>query len=307
MDNAIEIRDLTKRYGTFAAVDGISLDVPAGHCFGLLGPNGAGKTTTLEIVEGLLAPTSGDVRVFGHSWKNDAATLRQRIGIALQETQLPERLTIRETLRMFRSFYPSGRTVDEVIDAVELREKQSSWVMNLSRGQRQRLAIACALIGDPQILFLDEPTTGLDPQSRRALWDIVANYQNLGRTVVLTTHYMDEAEHLCQRVAVIDHGSIISAGSPGELISRLGGTEVIEITSSQPIDSAVFLGTPGIVASQQQPDGVRVTVTAVHEALPAMLARLDGQRSAITRIATHQASLEDVFVNLTGRMLRDDA
>src|SRR5438132_12367535 len=232
MTPAILCRDLRKRYesrtGAVDAVNGLDLEVQEGECFGLLGPNGAGKTTTIEILEGLLRPTSGEVEVLEQRWGGDDAALRQRIGISLQETRLAEKLTVRETLTLFRSFYGRGLSPDEVMEQVGLTEKANSYVVKLSGGQRQRLAVACALVGDPELLFLDEPTTGLDPQSRRQLWDILRGFRSQGRTVLLTTHYMDEAERLCDRVAVVDQGRVIALGAPAELIARLGGEHFVE-------------------------------------------------------------------------------
>ena len=220
---ALAVRGLRKSYGKVVAVDGLDLEVRSGECFGLLGPNGAGKTTTIEICEGLLPADSGEVEVLGRSWGAHASDLRQRLGIQLQETQLSEKLTVSETLRLFRSFYHSARDVHEVIEMVELRDKADARVGTLSGGQKQRLAFASALVGDPELLFLDEPTTGLDPQSRRQLWTLVENFRSTGRTIVITTHYMEEAERLCDRVAIVDHGHVISTGTPAELIASLAG------------------------------------------------------------------------------------
>jgi ABC-2 type transport system ATP-binding protein len=221
---ALVVRDLKKSYGDVKAVDGLHLEVAAGECFGLLGPNGAGKTTTIEICEGLLERDAGDVELLGMTWENNADALRERLGIQLQDTQLSEKLTVTETLQLFRSFYDRGREVSDVIDLVQLDEKKAARVGTLSGGQKQRLAIACALVGDPELLFLDEPTTGLDPQSRRQLWGLIEEFKSTGRTILLTTHYMDEAEKLCNRVAIVDHGHIIAEGSPHELIDSIGST-----------------------------------------------------------------------------------
>ena len=210
------------------AVNGIDLEVPAGECFGLLGPNGAGKTTTVEILEGLKPPTSGDVEVLGLRWETDEKAIRERIGVTLQETRFPDKQTVREMVTLFRSFYRDGLEPDEVLTRVSLEGKANAFVEHLSGGQQQRLAVAIALVGDPELLFLDEPTTGLDPQSRRQLWDVIHDLRARGRTTVLTTHYMDEAERLCDRVAIIDHGKIIALGSPAELIARLGGEHIVE-------------------------------------------------------------------------------
>ena len=246
--HAVRCDALHKRYGDVVAVDGLSLTVQRGECFGLLGPNGAGKTTTIEILEGLLQPDAGEVEVLGLTWREHAAELRQRLGIQLQETQLADKLTVAETLRLFRSFYREGRPVDELLRVVELEGKRDSWVMKLSGGQKQRLALACALAGAPDLLFLDEPTTGLDPQSRRQLWDVLGYFRAGGGTILLTTHYMDEAQALCDRVAIVDRGHVIALGTPQELIARL----------------------------------------------------------TAPRVVTHHGTLEDVFMSLTGRHLRDD-
>src|SRR6476661_6288181 len=225
---ALRVVGLRKRYGDVVAVDGLDLTVASGECFGLLGPNGAGKTTTIEICEGLTASDDGTVEVLGRSWDDDEHALRERLGIQLQETQLAEKLTVEETVRLFRSFYKSGRTVDETIGLVQLDEKRSARVGKLSGGQKQRLALACAIVGDPDLLFLDEPTTGLDPQSRRQLWDLITDFKAHGRTILLTTHYMDEAEILCDRVAIVDHGKVIALGTPRELIRSLGAEHVVD-------------------------------------------------------------------------------
>src|SRR3954466_1154937 len=233
MPHAIVCRQLVKRYDgkpPVEAVRGLDLTVAEGECFGLLGPNGAGKTTTLEVMEGLLDATSGEVQVLGKKWRTDAAEIRERIGISLQETRLSDKLTVRETVTLFRSFYRDGIDPDEAIRRVSLEEKAGSWIVKLSGGQKQRLAVACALGGDPRLLFLDEPTTGLDPQSRRQLWDVIGSYKATGRTVMLTTHYMDEAERLCDRVAVVDYGRLIALGTPAELIAQLGGEHIVDFS-----------------------------------------------------------------------------
>src|SRR5271163_4372476 len=229
----IQCSDLRKTYdGKVEAVRGLSLRIEGGECFGLLGPNGAGKTTTIEILEGLLAPTSGEVRILGHTWAENERQLREWIGISLQETRLSEKLNVRETIELFASFYSEPRPASDVLEDLELTEKSDALVGKLSGGQKQRLAVATALVANPKILFLDEPTTGLDPQSRRQLWDIIRQFQKRNGTVLLTTHYMDEAERLCDRIAIIDHGQIIAAGTPAELIERLTGHHVVEFAVS---------------------------------------------------------------------------
>jgi ABC-2 type transport system ATP-binding protein len=305
-DLAIRCRALVKRYGDVIAVDGLDLEVLRGECFGLLGPNGAGKTTTLEILEGLLQPTSGEVEVLGRRWSSDAKALRERLGITLQETRLPERLTVREIVTLFRSFYAAGREPDEVIGLVALEEKRDTWYDKLSGGQKQRLAVACALVGDPELLFLDEPTTGLDPQSRRQLWDVVAALKGAGKTVLLTTHYMDEAERLCDRVAIVDHGKVISLGTPRELIARVAGHEVVEFAADgATLDEGALAALPGVRGLRRAEGGWAVTVDRVHVTVPALLAHLDAAGAPLERLTTHSATLEDVFVSLTGRKLRE--
>jgi ABC-2 type transport system ATP-binding protein len=250
---ALRVKGLRKAYDDVVAVDGLDLQVDAGECFGLLGPNGAGKTTTMEICEGLLSADSGSVEVLGRRWESDASDLRELLGIQLQDTQLSEKLTVDETLTLFQSFYRDARDVGEVVDKVELGEKRFARVGSLSGGQKQRLAVACALVGNPQLLFLDEPTTGLDPQSRRQLWELIAKFQAEGRTIVLTTHYMEEAERLCDRVAIVDHGKVIALGSPRDLVESI---DVSHLPPPEPRKTS--------------------------------------------------ATLEDVFVSLTGRTLRDE-
>ncbi len=290
------------------AVNGLDLEVLAGECFGLLGPNGAGKTTTIEILEGLLKPTSGDVEVLEQRWGDDDNALRRRIGITLQETQLPEKLTVRETLQMFRSFYLHGVGPDEAMERVGLTEKARSFVGKLSGGQKQRLAVACALVGDPDLLFLDEPTTGLDPQSRRQLWEILRTLRRQGKTILLTTHYMDEAERLCDRVGIVDRGKVIALDTPAGLIARLGGEHHVEFTlaDSAAADEAALAQLPAVVSVQRQHEAYVLNVTAPHLAIPALLALLQSRGQALSALTTRHVSLEDVFVSLTGRTISAD-
>jgi ABC-2 type transport system ATP-binding protein len=282
------------------------MEVHAAECFGLLGPNGAGKTTTMEICEGLTTADSGEVELLGMHWETDAPRLRQRLGIQLQETQLSDKLTVSETLRLFRSFFQQGPGVEEVIGLVQLQEKAGSRVGGLSGGQKQRLALACALVGDPDFLFLDEPTTGLDPQARRQLWELIERFKLAGRTILLTTHYMDEAERLCDRVAIVDHGKAIALGTPRELIASLGAEHLVEFSSARVPNAASLLEIEGIHDVHAENGTVRMKVSELHRAVPAVLGEMARQGIPLTELRTHSATLEDVFVTLTGRHLRDE-
>ena len=306
---ALRVSQLRKAYKDVVAVDGLDLEAQPGECFGLLGPNGAGKTTTIEICEGLAQPDSGDVEVLGLHWNSDAAQLRQRLGIQLQDTQLSEKLTVLETVRLFRSFFRQGAAASEVIDRVQLDEKQNSRVGNLSGGQKQRLALACALVGDPDFLFLDEPTTGLDPQARRQLWDLIEEFKESGRTILLTTHYMDEAERLCDRVAIVDHGKKIALGTPRELIASTCAEQMVEFTAgngSEALDLPALRRIEGVWEVRTENGSVLLQVGELHTSVPAVLAELARQHVSLTELRTHSATLEDVFVTLTGRHLRDE-
>lgn len=302
---AIRCERLVKRYGDLVAVAGIDLEVRAGECFGLLGPNGAGKTTTVEILEGLNAADDGTVEILGRTWARDAADLKQRTGIQLQETQLAEKLTVLETIRLFRSFYRRGRDPEDVLDAVGLREKAGSWVRKLSGGQKQRLSLACALVSDPDVVFLDEPTTGLDPQSRRQVWEIVEGIRRRGGTVLLTTHYMEEAERLCDRVAIMDRGRFLALDTPRALVASLGAEHVVEIQAERTPDLDRLRALPGVESLRAADGALALTVREVHRAVPAILAEMGTQRIDLTSLTTHHATLEDVFVTLTGRHLRE--
>ncbi len=303
---ALRCEGLVKQYPDVRAVDGIDLEVRAGECFGILGPNGAGKTTTVEIFEGLTEPDGGTVEVLGQRWGegNDRA-LRNRFGVQLQETQLAEKLTVAETIKLFRSFYTRGREVESIISLVELEEKRDSRVGKLSGGQKQRLALACALAGDPELLFLDEPTTGLDPQARLKLWDIVEQFRAQGGSIVLTTHYMEEAARLCDRVGVMDHGRVIALDTPAKLIESLGADQIVEFSVRGEMDEQGLENLPGVRGVRAAGGGYALTVTDIGAALPALLAEIERQRAEMLSLTTHQATLEDVFVSLTGRMLRD--
>ena len=304
---ALSIHGLRKSYGATIAVAGLDLEVATGECFGLLGPNGAGKTTTIEICEGLTDPDAGEIRVLDRTWDSAGRDLRERIGVSLQETQLSDKLTVEETLRLFRSFYRAGQEVELVISQVQLTEKRRSRVGQLSGGQRQRLALACALVGDPELFFLDEPTTGLDPQSRRQLWQLVETFKARGRTVLLTTHYMDEAERLCDRVAIVDHGKVIALGTPRELIRSLGAEHVLEfaLADGVVIPEEALRELPGIQAVRREEGATQLEVHQLHQTLPALLSLVQQRGASLAELRTHTATLEDVFVALTGRHLRE--
>ena len=310
---AVNCQGLVKRYGDLTAVDGLDLAVRRGECFGLLGPNGAGKTTTIEILEGLLLPDAGAVEVLGSRWGADDDALRQRLGVHLQETQFDERLSVAETLGLFRSFYSEGRTVDDVLATLGLEAKADTWVVQLSGGQRQRLAVGCALVGAPELLFLDEPTTGLDPQSRRQLWSVLQRFRAAGGSILLTTHYMDEAQVLCDRVAIVDGGRIIAEGTPRKLIASLGAAHVIEFGLPTGRDAAPgaqeldvrLAALPGVRGVGRDGDRWQLGAGDLQETLPALLRFAEEAGVALDSVTSHPATLEDVFVSLTGRHLRD--
>src|SRR5579864_8149310 len=308
-ETALRVHQLRKTYKDVVAVNGLDLEVRAGECFGLLGPNGAGKTTTVEICEGLTQPDSGEVEVLGRRWNSDAAELRQLLGIQLQDTQLSEKLTVHETVRLFRSFFRQGAEASQVIARVQLEEKRNARVGDFSGGQKQRLALACALVGDPDFLFLDEPTTGLDPQARRQLWELIEEFRQSGRTILLTTHYMDEAERLCDRVAIVDHGTQIALGSPRQLIAANCAEQMVEFSAgsaSHAVDLDALRRVAGVREARAENGSVVMQVTQLHTSVPALIAELTRQNVPLTELRTHSATLEDVFVTLTGRHLRDE-
>jgi ABC-2 type transport system ATP-binding protein len=304
---ALRCQGLVKRFGTVVAVNGLDLDVRGGECFGMLGPNGAGKTTTVEILEGLIAPDAGEVEVLGERWHGDGLALRGRLGVQLQETKFPEKLLVSEVMALFRSFYPRGMTVPEALAIVDLQEKAGARVNTLSGGQKQRLSLACALIGDPELLFLDEPTTGLDPQSRRQTWEIVEGMKARGRTVLITTHYMEEAARLCDRVAIVDQGKVIALDTPRALVASLGAEHVVEfaVEDGVALSEAALLALPTVEGVAFEDGNWRLTVREVHRTVPALLGALAERGAAPTHLTTHHATLEDVFMSLTGRRLRD--
>lgn len=309
---ALLLSGVRKAFEDVVAVNSLDLEVTRAECFGLLGPNGAGKTTTIEICEGLTNPDEGIVELLGLNWRTGASELRQRIGVQLQETQFPEKLTVEEVLRLFRSFFRSGISLEESIQTAQLEEKRGSRVGALSGGQKQRLAMACALVGDPELLFLDEPTTGLDPQARRHLWELVERLKQAGRTIILTTHYMDEAERLCDRVAIMDHGRILALGTPQQLIASVGGEHIVEFaitgqeSGSIVADSTLLTAIPGVQSHRMDAGLHQLSVCELHTAVPRIFAELARHGLYLSEFRTHSATLEDVFVGLTGRNLRDE-
>lgn len=302
---AIRCQGLHKRFGDVVAVRSLDLEVRRGECFGLLGPNGAGKTTTIEILEGLQTPDGGEVELLGMRWEHDADRIRARLGVQLQEAELPDRSTTEEVVRLFRAFYPAGRSVEELLDLVQLAPKRRTQVRNLSGGQRQRLSVACALAGEPELLFLDEPTTGLDPQSRRQLWDVCERFRAAGGTILLTTHFMDEAQRLADRVAIMDAGAVLVEGTPGDLIRSLGG-HVVEFGSTVRIPEEELLGLPEVHAASSRNEMQRLTTREPHRTLPALLELIRARNAEMSSLQTHTATLDDVFLARTGRALRDE-
>jgi ABC-2 type transport system ATP-binding protein len=309
---AVQVEQLRKRYKDVVAVDGISFSQPAGTCLAVLGPNGAGKTTTVEILEGLRAADGGAVTVLGRSWSRDARWIRSKIGVQLQETRFQEKLTVRETLAMFRAFYRDGLQPDGLLETIGLTNKAAARIKTLSGGQQQRLALGCALVNQPELLFLDEPTTGLDPQARRRVWEVIDGFKQRGKTVLLTTHYMEEAERLADDLIIIDHGRIIATGSPDAVIGRLGAENVIE--ARQPDDerarpwpeTSALAALPAVLEVRSVTGHLSVVVARVSQALPALLALLEQQGIVVDGLRTYRPTLEDVFVSLTGRSLRDE-
>ncbi|MGC9002735.1 MAG: ABC transporter ATP-binding protein [Dictyoglomus sp.] len=303
----VEVENLKKYYGNVKAVDGVSFKIKQGSIFTLLGPNGAGKTTTLEIIEGLRTPDSGKITIFGRQVEKIGREEKELIGVSLQETNLIGNLTVKETFSMFRSFYKKGLRVDDVLDFVSLKDKAKSYVDKLSGGQRQRLAIGLALINDPLLLFLDEPTTGLDPQARRSIWDLLLQLKKQGKTIVLTTHYMEEAEFLSDWVCIIDHGKIIREGTPEDLIKSIGGESVIEVDVEE----------DGEFLRELENMGLNYTFNAKHrrlilktnnvlETIDILLRAAKKRGINIRNEIIRQPNLEDVFLTLTGKQLREE-
>ena len=303
MVDIVTVRDLRKSYGDLRAVDGISFTVKKGEIFGLVGPNGAGKTTTWEILEGLRRAESGDIHVAGIDVRQHRRKLREIIGVQLQATAMFERLTARETLEVFGGMYRQNLPPDRLLKLVNLEEKADDWTEKLSGGQKQRLAVALALVNDPEIVFLDEPTTGLDPQARRSLWDVMAELRTMGKTVMLTTHYMEEAERLCDRVGVMDHGKILALDRPGQLIKDFEQRDAVEFGANG--DASAFGTLPGVEEVNVEDGRVTLYTRQLEKTLTAVfeLARTRGLNVEDFRV--RNASLEDVFLHLTGRRIRE--
>jgi ABC-2 type transport system ATP-binding protein len=302
---AIRVTDLRKIYGDVHAVDGVSFEVGRGEVFGLLGPNGAGKTTTVEMLEGLRTPDGGSLEVLGIDPIRDADSLKQRIGVALQTAALYPRLTVIELVELFRSFYEKTQPTDRLVDILGLGERRTAQSRELSGGQRQRLAVALALVNDPELVFLDEPTTGLDPAARRVLWDIVRDLRDQGKTVLLTTHYMEEAEILCDRIAIMDHGRILEMGTVGELVARHFSERAVRFDRNAVLDSARLDELPAVRSVAGDEDEVVLYTTDVPLTIGGLLALTEALGTEAVNLGIRRASLEDVFLALTGRALRD--
>lgn len=320
MNFAIDCRNMRKTYSAkppVEAVRGLDLQVHYGECFGVLGPNGAGKTTTIEIIEGLLPATSGEVWVLGKQWGRDDREIRQRIGVSLQETVLSDDLTVAETVRLFRSFYRQALSVEQALAEVSLQEKSKSRVNKLSGGQKQRLAVACAIVSDPELLFLDEPTTGLDPTSRREVWEIIRRLRANGRTILLTTHYMDEAQRLCDRVAIFDEGRVIALGTPDQLIRSLGGDQVVRFSfalrlePNRPLEPPTDIlnalrALPSVSLVEVIEGQVLLTCQQLPAVVTSLIELLRSRDFVLSDLNTREATLDDVFIHLTGKRLESD-
>ena len=304
-DPVIRVRGLTKRYGDVQAVDGIDFDVAKGEIFGLLGPNGAGKTTTVEILEGLREPDGGEVSVLGVNVARDADAIKPRIGVSLQTAALYPKLTVTELIDLFRSFYPRSRPTKDVMDALELGERHNARSQDLSGGQRQRLAVALSLVNDPELVFLDEPTTGLDPAARRSLWDIVEGLKADGRSVLLTTHYMEEAEILCDRLAIMDHGRILEMGTVEALVSKHFQERTVRFDRLDGLAREELERLPEVTSVKEDTDEVLMYTKDPGRTIGALLDLADSRGLEPQNLGIRRATLEDVFLDLTGRALRD--
>jgi len=301
---AISCRSLVKRYGEKLAVAGIDLEVPQGECFGLLGPNGAGKTTTVELCEGLTPKDSGSIELFGTAWgTGHDRELRARFGVQLQHTELADKLTVEEVLTLFRSFYPKGRAPSELVELLALEQERNQHFHKLSGGQKQRVALGCALAGSPDLLFLDEPTTGLDPRARKTLWQVVEKFRNDGGTVLITTHYMEEASALCDRIAIMDQGKLIALGTPRSLVDGLGLVQFLEFEAQTPLDENAVRALPVVEDVERRGERYRLRIARSLSALGSVFEELERQNVTPIGLSAHQATLDDVFLHLTGRAL----
>ncbi len=308
-DAAVSARGLVKRYGDLTAVDGIDFDVRRGTCLGVLGPNGAGKTTTIEMLEGIKRADDGEIVVLGMRWGKDDRAIQERIGVQLQETEFQDKLSVHETLRLFASFFENSAPLDEIIEIIGLEEKRTAFVKTLSGGQKQRLSIGCALLNNPDVLFLDEPTTGLDPQARRRVWDVVETFKAGGGSVLLTTHYMEEAERLADDLIIVDHGKVIARGSPASIIASLGAESVVQFSmvdaAVDAIEEAHLLALEGVNAVRVEGSSMVLSVTGTQGVISGLFALVDERGLDLEDLRTHRPTLEDVFVALTGKHLRD--
>lgn len=302
---AIQVQQLVKRYGTLTAVDDISFTVGRGEIFGLLGPNGAGKTTTVECIEGLRAPDDGEIHILGLDARQEIQSLKERIGIQLQTTGLYPKLTVREVVELFASFYSRRLKTDHLIEMTGLQERSNARTKELSGGQKQRLSVALALVNDPDLIFLDEPTTGLDPQARRNLWDVIQHLQSQGKTVMLTTHYMEEAEQLCDRIAVMDHGKIIALDTPSGLVRDNFHEQAIAFESLEPPPLGTLESLTGVVRAQIQDTLITIYTVNVPATMGDLLKLGEEDILKFDNLTVRRATLEDVFLKLTGRTIRE--
>jgi ABC-2 type transport system ATP-binding protein len=305
MAGTLVVKDLVKRYGDVEAVRGVSFEVSGGEIFGLLGPNGAGKTSTVECVVGLRRPDGGSIRLCDMDALQQPERVKQRVGVALQSTALQDKITPREALRLFGSFYRNRADVNQLIDRFALGEKADSPFDTLSGGQRQRLALALAFVNQPEVLFLDEPTTGLDPQSRRDLHDSILEMRREGRTVLLTTHYIEEAHTLCDRIAIVDHGRVIAEGRPDDLIAKARDTQRISVRTAQPLALNELRALPAVQSASQAGDQAELKTTRVSQTVIELVRLIEARNNELVDLHIHRPSLEDVFIELTGKGLRD--
>ena len=301
----IEVQDLHKSYGTVQAVRGVSFHVNEGEVFGLLGPNGAGKTSTVEILEGMRSPERGTARVCGLDPENSGSAFKQIIGAVLQSTALPDKLKVKEALDLFASFYRDRASTDGLLKRFQLEEKREAFYKDLSGGQKQRLALAMALVNNPKVVFLDEPTAGLDPQVRREIYDIIEELRREKKTVLLTTHYIEEAERLCDRVAIIDHGKIIKTGTPRELKQSSAGTTRIEVRLARPATEAALRGLDGVSDFRTMGENYVLYAARAPQAIVSLVKHLEADNNELQSLEMYSPSLEDVFIELTGRRLRE--